>query len=54
MSIWVPTNFWRNLHLFLDILELRVKNNNKKLEKIVLVMRSQIHGTMFEIVQLIA
>ena len=26
-------NLWRNLHMFLDILEFRVKNKNKYLEK---------------------
>ena len=27
-------NLWRNLHMFLEILELRVENKKKSLEKI--------------------
>ena len=44
-------NLWRQIHIFLDILEFRVKTKQKYLEKTVMVMLSQTCGKIKYIVR---
>ena len=37
-------NLWRNLHMFLDIIEPSAENKNSSLEKTVLLIGAQICG----------
>ena len=46
-KILAVTNFVRNLHIFLVILEFRVKTTTKKVGRAVLKMRSTIGEKMF-------